>query len=135
MTTAKREMFADSLGSLDYYVHQAIANETTPFDADLISVEDAVSRLPFEARDLRPAPTDKSMATALRRAGAHKLDRVSLGKELETTRASRTVLWALRRHSMYARMENKELVALFWKERPRRDAGDDPFQGQQRRTG
>lgn len=131
MTAAKREMFADSLGSLDYYVHQAIANETTPFDADLISVEDVVSRLPFEARDLRPVPNDKSMATALRKAGARKLERVSLGKELGSNGACRTVLWAVRRQPVYAQMENKELVALFWKQRNPRHGGLAAFGSEQ----
>jgi hypothetical protein len=134
MTAAKREMSADSLGSLDYYVHEAIADGRPPFDDDLISVEDVVSRLPFELRDLRPAPNEKSMAVALRKAGARKLERVSLGRELKSTGASRTVLWAIRRQSMYARMENKELVALFWKQRDQRCAADDPFPWQQRRT-
>jgi hypothetical protein len=134
MTAAKREMFADSLGSLDYYVHEAIADGRQPFDDDLISVEDVVIRLPFELRDLRPVPNEKSMAVALRKAGARRLERVSLGRELESTGASRTVLWAIRRQSTYARMENKELVALFWKQRDQGCAADDPFQRQQRRT-
>jgi hypothetical protein len=57
MTTAKMEMFGDALGSFDYYVFQAITNETAPFDKDLISVEDALSRLPYETQNVRPAPT------------------------------------------------------------------------------
>jgi hypothetical protein len=137
LTAAKREMFADSLGSLgslDYYVHQAIADGRQPFDDDLISVEDVVSRLPFELRDLRPVPNEKSMAVALRKVGARKLERVSLGRKLESTGANRTVLWAIRRQSMYAGMENKELVALFWKQRDQPFSFDDPFQQQQRRT-
>jgi hypothetical protein len=74
------------------------------------------------------------MAVALRKAGARRLERVSLGRELESTGASRTVLWAIRRQSTYARMENKELVALFWKQRDQPFSFDDPFQRQQRRT-
>lgn len=127
MTTAKREMFADALGSLDYYVYQAIADGRPPFDADLISVEDIVSRWPYEARDLRPAPNDKSVATALRKAGAWRLDRVSLGKELPTTNASRTVLWALRRQTIYAKMEPRLLVTQFWKQRDAREGGKAEF--------
>ena len=116
MTAAKAEMFADALGSLDYFVNEAIANETAPFDTDLISVEEGMHLWPLDARDLKPTPNTKSVATALRKAGAHKLDRVSLGKVLESTEAERTVLWAVRRQAIYAKMNNRELVACFWEQ-------------------
>ena len=117
MTAAKAEMFSDALGSLDYYVTEAIANESAPFDTDLISVEDVIHRWPYDARDLKPMPNTKSVATALRKAGARKVDRVSLGRALDGTGAGRTVLWAVRRQAMYAKLNNKELVARFWKQR------------------
>jgi len=117
MTAAKAEMFSDALGSLDYYVNEAIANESAPFDTDLISVEDVIHRWPYDARDLKPMPNTKSVATALRKAGALKVDRVSLGRALDGTGAGRTVLWAVRRQAMYAKLNNKELVARFWKQR------------------
>jgi len=45
-----------------------------------------MSRLPWEARrNLRPEANEKSISMALKKAGATKLDRVSLGKKLETT--------------------------------------------------
>jgi hypothetical protein len=121
MTAAKREMQLDALGSLDYYVHEAIANKAPPFETDLISVEDVISRFPLEARrNLRPEANEKSISMALKKAGATKLDRVSLGKNLETTGASRTVLWAIRGQAMVRDLRPAKLVEIFWKQREER---------------
>jgi hypothetical protein len=124
MTAAKGEMQLDALGSLDYWVHEAIANKAPPFETDLISVEDLISRmssLPWEARrTLRPEANEKSISMALKKAGATKLDRVSLGKKLETTGASRTVLWAIRGQAMVSDLRPAKLVEIFWKQREER---------------
>jgi hypothetical protein len=111
------------MGSLDYWVHEAIANGQTPFETDLVSVEDVLSRLPYELRNLRPTPTEKSIAIALKNAGALKLARVSLGKALDTTGASRTVLWAVRRQAMLKDLNNEKLAEMFWKQRAERING------------
>jgi Bifunctional DNA primase/polymerase, N-terminal/Family of unknown function (DUF5906) len=124
MTAAKGEMQLDALGSLDYWVHEAIANKAPPFETDLISVEDVInriSRLPWEARrNLRPEANEKSISMALKKAGAAKLDRVSLGKKLETTGASRTVLWAIRGQAMLRDLRPAKLVEIFWRQREER---------------
>ena len=129
MTAAKREMQLDALGSLDYYVHEAIANKAPPFETDLISVEDVISRFPLEARrNLRPEANEKSISMALKKAGATKLDRVSLGKNLETTGASRTVLWAIRGQAMVRDLRPAKLVEIFWKQREERIDNRDVFE-------
>lgn len=124
MTAAKGEMQLDALGSLDYWVHEAIANKAPPFETDLISVEDVISRmsrLPWEARrNLRPEANEKSISMALKKAGATKLERVSLGKKLETTGANRTVLWAIRGQAMVRDLRPEKLVEIFWKQRKER---------------
>ena len=124
ITAAKREMQVEALGSLDYWVHEAIANKAPPFETDLISVEDVISRLsrsPWEARrNLRPEMNEKSISMALKKAGALKLDRVSLGKELDTTGTSRTVLWAIRGQAMLKDLRPAKLVEIFWKQRDER---------------
>ena len=124
MTAAKKEMQVDALGSLDYWVHEAIANKAPPFETDLISVEDVITRmnrLTWEARKaLRPDANEKSISMALKKAGALKLDRVSLGKELDTTGASRTVLWAIRGQTMMKGLRPAKLVEIFWKQRDER---------------
>ena len=55
MTAAKREMQLDALGSLDYYVHEAIANKAPPFETDLISVRGRDQPLSFGSA-AKPAP-------------------------------------------------------------------------------
>ena len=124
MTAAKGEMQLDALGSLDYWVNEAIANKAPPFETDLITVEDVISRmsrLPWEARrTLRPEANEKSISMALKKAGATKLERVSLGKKLETTGASRTVLWAIRGQPMVRDLRPEKLVEIFWKQREER---------------
>jgi hypothetical protein len=121
MTAAKGEMQLDALGSLDYWVHEAIANRAPPFETDLITVEDVISRMPWEARrNLRPEANEKSISMALKKAEATKLERVSLGKKLETTGASRTVLWAIRGQSMVRDLRSEKLIEIFWKQREER---------------
>jgi hypothetical protein len=117
MTEAKKEMRLAAMGSLDHWVHEAIANEMPPFDTDLISVEDVLQKLAFGTRDLKPAPTDKSISMALKNAGAVKLGRFSLGKVLEATGSNRTVLWAVRRQAMLRKLSHEKLVELFWQQR------------------
>jgi Family of unknown function (DUF5906)/Primase C terminal 2 (PriCT-2) len=124
MTAAKREMRLAAMGSLDYWVHEAIANRASPFETDLVSVEDVVHRLPYDARDLRPTPNGKNVSMALKKAGALQLSRVSLGKELETTGANRTVLWAIRAQPMLRDLNHEKLAELFWKQRSERVRGE-----------
>jgi len=57
---------------------------------------------------------------ALKKAGALELDRVSLGKELDTTGTSRTVLWAIRGQAMLKDLRPAKLVEIFWKQRDER---------------
>jgi hypothetical protein len=120
MTTAKREMQLVGRNALDYWVYEAIANGQAPFETDLVSVDDVLARLPYEARHLRPSPTEKSLTMALKSAGAAKLDRVSLGRVLETTGTNRTVLWAIRRQAMLCDLRHAKLVELFWRQRDER---------------
>ena len=120
MTAAKKEMRFAAMGSLDFWVHEAIANGQTPFETDLVSVEDVLSRLPYELRNLRPTPTEKSIAIALKNAGALKLARVSLGRVLETTGTNRTVLWGIRGQGILRDLRHEKLVDLFWRQRDER---------------
>ena len=120
LTAAKREMQLAGRNSLDYYVHEAIANGQAPFETDLVSVEDVLARLPYLLRNLRPAPTEKSIGMALKSAGAVKLDRVSLGRVLETTGSHRTVLWGVRRQGILRDLRHEKLVELFWRQRDER---------------
>lgn len=122
MTAAKREMQLAGRNSLDYWVHEAIANGRAPFETDLVSVEDVLQRLPYAARNLRPAPTEKSIGMALKSAGAVKLDRVSLGHVLDTTGTQRTVLWAVRGQGIVRELRHEKLVELFWRQRDERIA-------------
>jgi hypothetical protein len=66
---------------------------------------------------------EKSIAIALKNAGARKLARVSLGKPLDATGASRAVLWAVRRQAMLKDLNNERLAELFWKQRAERING------------
>ena len=120
MTAAKREMQLAGKNSLDYWVHEAIANGQAPFETDLVSVDDVLQRLPYEARHLRPTPTEKSLSMALKSAGAVKLDRVSLGRALETTGTNRTVLWGVRGQGILRELRHEKLVELFWRQRDER---------------
>ncbi len=128
-TAAKLEMQVDSLGSLDYWVHEAIANSAPPFETDLISVEDVLDRMSNLSwgtrRNLRPEANEKSLSVALKNAGAVKLERVSLGKKLDTTGASRTVLWAIRGQAMLRNQHPQKLVTIFWKQREDRIGNTD----------
>jgi hypothetical protein len=94
------------------------------FETDLITVEDVISRMsrqPWEVRrNLRPEANEKSISMALKKAGATKLERVSLGKKLETTGANRTVLWAIRGQPMVRDLRPEKLVEIFWKQRDER---------------
>jgi hypothetical protein len=123
MTEAKREMRIAAMGSLDHWVFEAIANRRPPFDTDLVTVEDVLHRLPYEMRDLKPTPTDKSISMALKNAGASKIGRFSLGKVLEATSSNRAVLWAVRRKKMLRELDREKLVELFWRERAERPGG------------
>jgi hypothetical protein len=120
MTTAKREMQLAGRNSLDYWVCEAIANGRAPFETDLVSVDDVLQRLPYEVLRLKPAPTEKSIGMALKSAGAVKLDRVSLGRVLETTGTNRTVLWGIRGQGILRDLCHEKLVDLFWRQRDER---------------
>lgn len=78
-------------------------------------------------RNLRPEANEKSLSVALKNAGAVKLERVSLGKKLDTTGASRTVLWAIRGQAMLRNQHPQKLVTIFWKQREDRIGNTDLF--------
>lgn len=111
-TDAKQEMIHASRPAFDQWVIEAVQEGTLPFDADLVAVEDLLSRLPHYARQYRP--TRKALVKALREAGARPLLRVSLGKPLPTTGTKRTHVWALRRTAIYGGLDKDALVARFW---------------------
>ena len=137
MTRAKREMQLAGRNSLDYWVHEAIENGQAPFETDLVSVGDVLARLPYEARHLRPTPTEKSVSMALKSVGAVRLDRVSLGRPIETTGASRTVLWGVRGQGILRGLRHDQLVELFWHQRDERvtPEGFTALEGRQERAG
>jgi hypothetical protein len=73
-------------------------------------------RLPNHVRSTTK-PTLKRLTTMLDRLGAHKVDRLRLGKPRVPGGTDRAPLWIIRRQEMYQGLDNIRLAEMFWRQR------------------
>lgn len=109
--------------SFDQWIIESADTGEAPFDADIIAATDVMDRLPSHVRATM-RPNMKRLVTVLDRLGAHKVERLRLGRPLSPGRADRAPLWIIRRTEMYRGLDNKGLAEMFWRQRGRSDLFD-----------
>lgn len=115
MTAAKLEMIGAARSPLEAWIEDGVAEGTGPFKADLVDLNELFAQVPKAFK--WDGGTPQRLSQFLTRAGAYKLGRVRLGKELHTTSSDRGTLYALRRVPMYRNEGLVKIAELFWKQR------------------
>jgi hypothetical protein len=118
MTGAKENMRQASRSLLDEWVQESIKLEDTPFDTDIVALEDVWRRMPDWVAGKGPKPTIHRLAGAMRKARCLQVvDRVRLGRPLPGTDQDRARLYAVRRAEMLSHLPPDKLRDIYWEQR------------------
>lgn len=143
-TAARESMRHASRSKLDEWIEDGIENGTGCFASDLVALDDVRARVPFDVVGRYGGPNAAGFAGSMRRAGARSVGRRFLGAapagcstpQCDTSQAR---LYSLRRHEMFADLDNQKQVELFWELRRRAErtqpgfvADFDPITGEVR---
>lgn len=123
-TAARENMRQAARSKLDEWVEDGIENGTGCFASDLVALDDVRARVPYDVAGRYGGPNAAGFASNMKRAGARFVGRRFLGAapagcsepqcDLKQAR-----LYSLRRHEMFAGLDNQKQVELFWELRRR----------------